>query len=328
MIGYETDKQFEEGWLPVSRIHKLYYSQAGNPSGLPVVFFHGGPGYHSNPDHRRFFNPDRYRIILFDQRGCGQSIPLGEIAENTTQDLIADAEALRIHLGIRQWVVAGSSWGSTLALVYASQHPTAVKHLLLRGIFLARSEDIRWLEEEHHVRPIYPELFEARERLLLSLGVNPHAPLLYQRLFSLFEQSSSTTKALICQVASWENHFMSAVGDPLSEIMIEPSSEDISHCRVYLHYLSHHCFLGEHQILDLKDVLNDIPTDIIHGRLDLVCPYIQAWELHKALPQSNLHSIAGAGHDSHDPGMTEKMIEIADKIATFFRQRRVAHREQ
>ena len=290
--------------LPVERPHELYVEECGNSHGIPVLFVHGGPGAGCEDYHRRFFDPELYRIILFDQRGCGRSTPHAELEGNTTQALVADIENIREHLGIEQWLLFGGSWGSTLSLVYAETHPERVKGLILRGIFLCRPHEIQWFYQEGASR-LFPDLWQ---EYLVPVPEQERDDLLhayYRRLtgndelnrmaaakaWSLWEGRTST----LCGSEAVEEHF----GNPFTALSL---------ARIESHYFVNDSFLEPNQILNNADRLKDIPGIIVQGRYDVVCPAESAWQLHQAWPASRLHMIADAGHSATEPGIVDALI--------------------
>jgi proline iminopeptidase len=300
--------------LPVDAPHMLHVEECGNPAGLPVVFVHGGPGAGCEPWHRRFFDPNRYRIVLFDQRGCGRSTPHASLDGNTTQALVADMERIRVHLGIEQWVVFGGSWGSTLGLVYAQAHPERVKALVLRGIFLCRPQEIRWFYQEgasrlfpdqwqHFLAPIPPEergdLVSAYYRRLT--GSDEVARMAAAKAWSIWEGTTATLRPNPGVI----DHF----GHPFTALSL---------ARIECHYFMHDSFLRPNQILEETGRLADIPGVIVHGRYDVVCPVENAWELHQAWPGAELHIIPDAGHSAAEPGNTDALVRATDGFADRF----------
>ena len=297
--------------LPVGDGHEIYVEECGNAEGLPVVFLHGGPGGGCEPYHRRFFDPGAFRIVLFDQRGCGRSIPHAALAHNTTQDLIADIEAVREQLGIEAWVVFGGSWGSTLGLAYAEAHPERVLGLILRGIFLCRDRDIHWFYQEGASR-LYPDLWE---NFLAPIPAAEHDDLLHayhRRLTSddeVMRMSAAKAWSLwegrtaaLTESAAVVEHF----GDPFVALSL---------ARIECHYFVNHAFLEPDQLLRDAPRLADIPGVIVHGRYDVICPIEQAWALHRAWPTADLRIIDTAGHAASEPGIAQALVEATIDIA-------------
>jgi proline iminopeptidase len=297
--------------LPVSAAHRLYVEECGRRDGIPVVFVHGGPGAGCEPWHRRFFNPDVYRIILFDQRGCGRSVPHAGLDGNDTASLVADMEAIREKLDIERWVVFGGSWGSTLGLVYAETHPERVLGLILRGIFLCRPRDIHWFYQEgasfllperwqDFLAPI-PEaerddLVSAYHRRLT--GKDEVARMAAAKAWSLWEAHAST----LLPKAAVVDHF----GNPHTALSL---------ARIECHYFMHDSFLQQDQILNNAHRLRDIPGIIVHGRYDVVCPVEQAWLLHRAWPGAELRVVPDAGHSALEPGIVDALVRATEQTA-------------
>jgi proline iminopeptidase len=301
--------------LSVDSEHNLHLEESGNPDGIPVLFVHGGPGGGCSPDHRRFFSPEAYRIILFDQRGCGQSTPHGSLSNNTTQALIADMELIREHLGIDTWLLFGGSWGSTLSLAYAQAHPERVQGLVLRGIFLCRKRDIDWFYQDgaSHIFPDYwqeyiaPIAEEQRDSILpayyeLLTSENEIARMAAAKAWSVWEGRCSTLHPNPDLV----DHF----GDPHVALAM---------ARIEAHYFINNSFLEDNALLKNADKLKGIPTWIVHGRYDVVCPIEQAYLLHQAMPEAELNIIRDAGHSAFEPGITDRLIQITDQFANLER---------
>ncbi|OOZ40978.1 prolyl aminopeptidase [Solemya pervernicosa gill symbiont] len=297
--------------LTVDSPHQLHVEECGNPDGIPVLFLHGGPGSGCEKYHRSFFDPERYRIVLFDQRGCGKSTPHAALEGNTTQALVADIETIRQQLGIERWMVFGGSWGSTLALVYAETYPDRVAGLILRGIFLCRPEDIDWFYQsgadrlcpdqwQQFIAPIPEverhEMVNAYYRRLT--GDDEVAAMSAAKAWSLWEGYSST----LLPKRSVVDHF----GDPHTAVSL---------ARIEAHYFVNDSFLEPNQILRDAGKLAGIPGVIVHGRYDLVCPLSQAWALHQAWPEAQLEVIADAGHSATEPGIVDALIRASDAMA-------------
>ncbi|KAH8645658.1 proline iminopeptidase [Xylariales sp. PMI_506] len=309
--GYEHADAFDQGNLSVDDVHTLYYEQYGKPDGKPVIFLHGGPGGNTSKGVTVFFNPAVYRVVMLDQRGAGKSTPRADITDNTTQHLVADIETLRSHLDIAKWaMVFGGSWGSTLALAYAEAHPEIVGSLVLRGVFLGSRPELIWADEGANT--FFPEL---QENFLAHLTPEERAsPELsyYRRLTS----EDKPTRVAAAKAWNTREVRMSAL-NPGPEMLDKLEDEDwlMPHARLEAHYFVHDCFLEEDQLLKNADKIKHIPTSIVQGRLDLVCPPKSAWALHKALPQSKLYFISDAGHDAKEPGTLKKLVEVCDEYA-------------
>lgn len=293
----------------VSDIHELYVEEAGNPQGQPVVFLHGGPGGGIEPKHRRYFNPEKYRIILFDQRGSGKSTPHACLDENTTWDLVNDIEKIREHLKINKWLVFGGSWGSTLSLAYAETHPDKVTGLILRGIFLCRPQEIQWFYQKG-CDWIYPDLFEEYQSIIPEDERDNMVAAYYKRLISDNEQ----IKMQAAQAWSkWEGATARLIYDKETVDSFTIDHTALSIARIECHYFYNNCFFrNNNQLVEDTHKIQDIPTTIIHGRYDVICPAKNAWELHKALPKSKLIYVADAGHSASEVGITDALVSATD----------------
>ena len=305
---YPEIAPYQHGHLEVSALHSLYYEQCGHANGQPVVFLHGGPGSGCNPGQRRFFDPAHYRIILLDQRGCGRSKPLGCIEENTTAELVADIEHLRRHLGIERWLVFGGSWGSTLALAYALAHPNSVTGLILRGIFLSRPRELHWfLGEAANFHP------EAWQKLLDFLPASERKDLLTAYAQRIFSTDTAISIPAAIQWNEYEGSIMTLrpVDGHASPI---PDDVQLARARVQLHYILHDCFIDGEQILRQAAALAAIPTAIVQGRYDMVCPPLTAWQLKQAMPHADLEMIADAGHSAMESGTASALVAATEKF--------------
>ncbi|HET8897882.1 MAG TPA: prolyl aminopeptidase [Rhodanobacteraceae bacterium] len=308
---YPEIDPFDAGQLKVSELHTLYYEQCGNPHGKPVVFLHGGPGGGCNPKCRRFFDPAAYRIILFDQRGCGRSTPHAELRENTTWDLVADIERLREHLGIDRWQVFGGSWGSTLALAYAETHPDKVSELVLRGIFMLRRTELEWFYQ-HGCDMLYPDAFETYLAAIPEVERGDLMSAYHRRLTS---DDAATRLAAARAWSVWEGGTSFLLRD---ESYMQSSGEDefaLAFARIENHYFVNGGFF-EHddQLLRHVERIRTIPALIVQGRYDVVCPLRSAWDLHRAWPEAELRIVQDAGHSAFEPGITHELIEATDRF--------------
>jgi proline iminopeptidase len=310
---YPEIEPFDSGMLRVSPLHTLYYEQSGNPNGKPVVFLHGGPGGGTNPKCRRFFDPAVYRIVLFDQRGCGKSTPHAELTDNTTWDLVADIERVRGPLGIDRWQVFGGSWGSTLALAYAQTHPDKVTELVLRGIFMLRRAELEWFYQKG-CDALYPDAWET---YLASIPEVERGDLMsaYHRRLTSEDAKIRTDAARAWSV--WEGATSFLWQD---KSHIESSAEDefaLAFARIECHYFVNGGFF-EHddQLLRNVDRIRNIPAVIVQGRYDVVCPLRSAWDLHRAWPEAELHIVQDAGHSAFEPGILHELVEATDRFGS------------
>ncbi|MBF6236532.1 prolyl aminopeptidase [Nocardia otitidiscaviarum] len=312
---YPPLEPHREGMLDVGDGQRIYWEECGNPDGKPVVFLHGGPGGGTAPLHRRFFDPRAYRIVLFDQRGCGRSAP--HIADgagletNTTWHLVADIEALREFLGIERWQVFGGSWGSTLALAYAQRHPERVSELVLRGIFLLRRKEIDWYYNGA-AGYVYPDEWE---KFLAPVPVDERDSDLvavYHRLLHSPDPEVATAAAIAW--STWEGATSSLLPQP--DRVAETAEERfaLAFARIENHYFTNGGFLEDGQLLRDIDRIAHIPGVIVQGRHDIVCPAVSAWDLHRAWHNSELHIVPDAGHAANEPGITHHLVEATDKF--------------
>jgi len=308
---YPEIHPYKEQQLKVSALHSLYIEESGNPQGIPVVFIHGGPGGGTGMPHRSFFDPEKYRIILFDQRGCGRSTPHSELQENDTQNLIADLEKIRIHLNVEQWLLFGGSWGSTLSLLYAQAHPSKVLGLILRGIFLCREQDIQWFYQKG-ASAIFPDYWKEYEEPIPHNERSDMLRAYYKRLTSKNEIARmSAAKAW----SIWEGRCSTL--DPNNDIVDHFSDPHfaLAMARIESHYFINKAFIGDNQIIDDCHKLKDLPITIVHGRYDIVCPIEQAFTLYQALPNSELHIVRDAGHSAFEKGITDNLVRATDNFA-------------
>ncbi len=297
--------------IQVDALHTVYYEICGNPQGVPVVFLHGGPGSGCNPSQRRFFDPDYYRIILIDQRGCGRSLPLGETRNNTTRDLVSDIDAIRTTLKIDKWLVFGGSWGSTLALAYAIQYPAHVHGLILRGIFLSRRSELSWFLGE--VKTFFPEAWQTLCDPLRPEERNDPLAAYRSRIFS--DDRSISVPAAI-RWNAFEGSIMTLLPRAASNHPADSDGEiELARARVQIHYIEHACFIADMDFFTLaKKQLAHIATVIVQGRYDMVCPPITAWELSRAMPHAEFHMIADAGHSAMETGTTSALVGATEKF--------------
>lgn len=300
---------YETGMLPVDEIHTLYWEQSGNPNGIPVVFVHGGPGGGTSPKGRRFFDPMHYRIVLFDQRGAGKSTPMGETQNNTTPDLVSDMEKLRVHLGIEKWHLFGGSWGSTLSLAYAQTHSDRCLSMVLRGIFLCRPSEIHWFYQEAGV--IFPEPFEKLSSFIPEEERHDLIAAYHKRLNS--DDPEIAHQA--AKIWSWyEGSCSTLFPDPE---LVQGFTEDataIPIARIETHYFINGSFMPEGGLLAHVDKIRHIPTVIVQGRYDVVCPVRSANDLANAFPEAEYVIVPNAGHSAFDPALTEALVKGTQKM--------------
>ncbi len=308
---YPEIEPFDSGRLKVSEIHEIYYERVGNPNGIPVVFLHGGPGGGLVSMYRQFFDPQAYHVILFDQRGSGLSKPHAELRENTTWDLIADIESLREKFGVEKWFVFGGSWGSTLSLAYAETHPERVSGLILRGIFLTRRKELEWFYQ-YGASEIFPDFWERYRDEIPETERNDFMTAYYKRLTSDDEKTRlSAARAWSVWEGSTSKLF------PSADLMQhwEGENEALSLARIECHYFMNNSFFpSENYLIENVGKIRHIPTVIVQGRYDVVCPATSAWELHRAFPEADLQIVPDAGHSISEPGITAALVEAMDKF--------------
>ena len=303
--------QPDKTWhFPVSETHTLYIEESGNPEGVPVVFLHGGPGGNCEPGHRRFFNPEEYRIILFDQRGCGKSKPHASLIENTTWDLVEDLEKIRKYLEIESWVVFGGSWGSTLALIYAQTCPERVKGLILRGIFLSRDEDIRWLFQGGAAR-LFPE---AWQHYLEPIPKDEREDMIAAYHKRLTSHNEIVRMGAAKAWSIWEGTTATLMPDKNVVDHFSDPHIALSIARIECHYFINQSFLSPGQILDNIHKLKNIPGFIVHGRYDIICPIDQAVLLSQYWSNSKLKVIDNAGHAVTEKGISDALVVSCNQM--------------
>ena len=306
---YAPIEPFASGYLRLDSLHQMYWEVSGNPHGVPVLFLHGGPGAGANPAHRRFFDPAVYRIVIFDQRGAGRSLPPGELTDNTTPHLIADIERLRAHLGLDEWIVFGGSWGSTLALAYGEAHPSVCSAFVLRGIFLGRQSEVDWFL--YGLRTFFPEawreftapipesergdLLSAYRRRLNNPDVTVHLPA--ARRWSAYEGACATLMPGPATVA----HF---ADDRVA----------LGLARIEAHYFANRIFLPDGALLQNVQRVRHLPCTILQGRYDMVCPIATADELHRAWPQAEYIVASGAGHSAWEPAISVELVTAMERL--------------
>ncbi|MGV9817913.1 prolyl aminopeptidase [Nocardia xishanensis] len=313
---YPPIEPYDSGLLDVGEGQSVYWEVSGNPDGKPVVFLHGGPGGGTAPFHRQFFDPSAYRIVLFDQRGCGRSTPHiadgADLAHNTTWHLVADIEALREHLGVDRWQVFGGSWGSTLALAYAQKHPERVTELVLRGIFLLRRKEIDWYYNGA-AGNVYPDEWEKFLAPVPESERDGDLVEAYHRLLHSPDPEVATAAAIAWSV--WEGSTSSLLPHPDRVAETGEPRFALAFARIENHYFRHGGFLAEGQLLRDVGVISHLPVVIVQGRHDIVCPAVSAWDLHRAWPGSRLYIVDDAGHAANEPGIVDRLIRATDGFA-------------
>jgi proline iminopeptidase len=311
---YPPIRPYNSGFLRVSPVHEIYYEESGNPKGKPVVFLHGGPGGGTDAKMRQFFNPKRYRIVLFDQRGSGKSKPSASLVDNTTWHLIADIETIREHLKIDKWQVFGGSWGSTLALAYAQKHPERCTELVLRGIFLLRKSELDWFYQDPlGAGSLFPDLWED---YLAPLSESERADC----VSSFYKRLTSDNRDTLLEAARAWSIWESALSYIKMNTNYVKRANDAefaaAFARIECHYFINGGFLDRpNQLLEDVHKIRHIPTVIVQGRFDVVCPARSAWDLHKAWPEADLRIVPDAGHSAFEPGTARELIKATDRFS-------------
>jgi proline iminopeptidase len=304
---YPTIEPHDSGMLALDDIHTMYWESVGNPAGVPVLFLHGGPGGGCSPEHRRFFDPDFYRVVLFDQRGAGASTPLGEVQANTTQHLVADIELLREYLGIDRWLVFGGSWGSTLGLAYGQAHPQRCTGFLLRGIFLGRRSEIEWFLTG--LRQVFPEPWQ---KFAGMLPPTERGDLLRGYLKRLFDPDPRVHVPFARAWSEYEGACSTLLPNP--ELVQHFASEALGLARLEAHYFAHDCFLAPDQLLRQMDRLQRHRASIVHSRYDMVCPIVSADELARAWPGARYTVVPDAGHSVWEPSVRATVVAELERF--------------
>jgi proline iminopeptidase len=310
-ILYPPSEPFDRGWLPVGSGHELYYEQLGRRDGPAVLFLHGGPGGGGDTQARRFFDASRWRVVLFDQRGAGRSRPFASLVDNTTWHLVADIERLRRHLGIERWLVFGGSWGSTLALAYAETHPEAVTALVLRGIFLLRKQEIDWFYQ-HGASELFPDRWR---EFILPIADNDRGNLLAAYHAGLNSGDPARERELARSWSVWEGATSSLLANPEREQTFGADNFAPALARIETHYFVNRGFLEtESQLLDGVARIRHIPAVIVHGRYDVVCPLVSAFDLAERWPEAELCVVPDAGHSAFEPGIAAELIAATARL--------------
>ncbi len=310
-VLYPEIEPFETGILDVGDGHSVYWERVGSKGGKPAVFLHGGPGGGLSPKHRRLFDPARYEVILFDQRGCGKSTPHAELESNTTWHLVADMERLREKFGFKKWLVFGGSWGSTLALAYSQTHPMRVSELVVRGIYTLSRAELDWYYQ-FGVSEMFPEKWE---RFLepIPAGERGNMMTAYRKLLTGSDRKKQIEAARAWSL--WEGETITLLPEPQMSDQFGEDDFALAFARIENHYFVHGGWLRERQLLDDAHKLEGIPGVIVHGRYDMPCPARYAWELHKGWPEAEFFLIEGAGHAYSEPGILDRLIYATDKFA-------------
>jgi proline iminopeptidase len=303
---YPPIEPMRTGRLKVSALHEIFYEEVGRDGGQPAVFLHGGPGVGIFPDYRRFFDPQVYHVILPDQRGAGRSTPHAELRENTTWELVEDLEKLRTHLGIDRWVLFGGSWGSTLALSYAIRHPKHVRGIIIRGVYLSRQKEADWLHKEG-MSAIYPDEWERYQAIIPPEERGDMLAAYYKRLTSGSERDQLKAAEAWSR---WEAATMNLFPDEQAINAFNEPERALSVGRIECHYTLHKCFMEtDNYLLENAHKMAGIPLRIVQGRYDVICPVVSAWDLHKALPESDLRIVKDGSHSPLDPGMVNELVQ-------------------
>ena len=309
-VLYPPIEPYDSGMLEVSEIHTIAWEKSGNSEGVPVIVIHGGPGGGGQPAYRQYFDPAIYNIIQFDQRGCGKSIPYAELSENNTQASVSDIEQLRQAFGIETWHVFGGSWGSTLALVYAQEYPDRVRSLMLRGIFMCRKSELHWFYQDG-ASHIFPDAFESYREHIPKQEQGDLIKAYHTRLTS---EDVDTRRAAAKEWTRWEMATSRLFPDASYLEKAEDLDFAVAFARIECHYFINGIFLEEAHILNHVDTIQHIPTNIVQGRYDVVCPARSAWELHKALPNSHLVLVPDAGHSMGEVSIARELVAITDSF--------------
>jgi proline iminopeptidase len=308
---YPPIEPYASGLLDVGDGHQVYWEICGNPDGKPAVFLHGGPGAGCSPTHRRLFDPERYRVLLFDQRGCGRSRPSASLEANTTWHLVADIERLREMMGAEQWLVFGGSWGSTLALAYAETHPERVSEMVLRGIFTLRRAELEWYYQAG-ASLLFPDKWE---RFLAPIPEAERGDLMaaYHRRLTGSDRAAQIAAAKAWSL--WEGETITLLPDPAISAQHGSDAFALAFARIENHYFVNAGWMEEGQLIRDAGKLRTIPGVIIQGRYDIATPAVSAWDLHRAWPEAEFHLVEGAGHAFSEPGILERLIAATDRFA-------------
>jgi len=309
-VLYPKIEAYSNGMLQVSQLHSIAWERSGNPNGQSVIVIHGGPGGGSQPSYRQYFNPEKFDIIQFDQRGCGKSTPYAELEDNNTHASVQDIEALREHLDIKTWHVFGGSWGSTLALIYAQKHPETALSLILRGIFMCRKTELQWFYQDG-ASHIFPDAFESYRDHIPIEQQDDLIKAYYQRLTS---EDIEVRRSAAKEWTRWEMATSRLFPDPEYLEKAEDLDFAVAFARIECHYFINAIFVEDGYILNNVEKIQQIPTFIVQGRYDVVCPARSAWELHKSMPNSDLRIIPDAGHSMGEVSIARELVNVTDNI--------------
>ncbi|HEY4203355.1 MAG TPA: prolyl aminopeptidase [Devosiaceae bacterium] len=308
---YPEIEPYDSGHLDVGDGHRIYWERVGTPGAKPAVFLHGGPGGGFSPSHRRAFDPARYDVLLFDQRGCGKSTPFASLEANTTWHLVADMEKLRQMAGFEQWLVFGGSWGSTLALAYAETHPERVSELVMRGIFTLRRSELLWFYQ-HGASEVYPDKWEA---YLAPIPADERGDMMAAYRRRLTDPDRGVQVEAAKAWAKWEGETLTLLPDPSVSTAFYDENYALAFARIENHYFVHGGWFDEGQLIRDAHKLRDIPGVIVQGRYDMCTPARTAWDLHRAWPEAEFHLIDDAGHAFSQPGILDQLIKASDRFA-------------
>jgi proline iminopeptidase len=306
---YPAIEPFRSGKLPVDDLHTLYWEECGNPEGTPVLFLHGGPGAGVSPKHRQFFDPSYYRMVLFDQRGAGQSTPLGEYRQNTTQLLVEDIERVRLMLGIAQWLVFGGSWGSTLALAYGEAHPMRCTGFVLRGIFLCTPPEVEWFL--NGIQWFFPK---EHAQFVAGIPEAERGDLLGAYVKRLFSDDPVENLAAARTWSRYEGSCLHLLPHPETADEFGSDAVALGVGRLEAHYFRHNAFLTDNQLIQHVGRIRHLPAVIVQGRYDVVCPARSAWALHEAWPEASFQMIEDAGHSAFEPGIANALVAATERF--------------
>jgi proline iminopeptidase len=309
IMMYPAIEPFRSGKLRVDDVHTLYWEECGNPKGVPVLFLHGGPGAGVSPRHRQFFDPAYYRIVLFDQRGAGQSTPLGEYRQNTTQLLVEDIERLRLMLGIEQWLVFGGSWGSTLALAYGEAHPVRCTGFVLRGIFLCTQPEIEWFL--NGIQWFFPK---EHAQFVAGIPEAERGDLLGAYVKRLFSDDPVQNLVAARTWSRYEGSCLHLLPHPETADEFGSDAVALGVGRLEAHYFRHNAFLSDNQLIHQVGRIRHLPAIIVQGRYDVVCPARSAWALHEAWPEASFQMIEDAGHSAFEPGIADALVAATERF--------------